>query len=322
MRDMREGIVSDVEIAPTVLMSAPVAPSWHQPVMIQEVLDALNPRPGATIVDGTVGTGGHSAMILPRLLPSGTLIAIDRDEAALRTARTRLADFTPNASFTHENYGHLDVVLQQLGLSQVDGVLLDLGMSSVQVDDASRGFSFSKEGPLDMRMDLQQDLTAHTLVNRLSLGELTTMLATLGEERFARRIARHLVEARRAHPITTTVQLAHLVTQAVPGKARYGRLHPATRTFQALRMTVNDELRALETFLAGLGHVLRPGGRAVILTFHSLEDRLVKRAFVQRMREGTWTLLTKKPLRPTPAEVSQNPRARSAKLRAIERTAA
>ena len=146
------------------------------------------------------------------------------------------------------------------------------------------------------------------------------MLMTLGEERFARRIARSIVEARRRHPITTTTRLAEIVTHAVPGKARYGRLHPATRTFQALRMTVNDELGALETFLASLGHVLRAGGRAVILTFHSLEDRLVKRAFVQEMREGRWRLLTKKPIRPTPAEVLQNPRARSAKLRAIERT--
>jgi len=273
-------------------------------------------------VDGTAGTGGHSLAILPHLLPEGRLIAIDRDEHALRTARTRLADFIPNAAFIHENYRHLDAVLQRLGLSQVDGMLLDLGMSSVQVDEASRGFSFSKEGPLDMRMDAQQDLTAQTLIHRLSMDELMTMLATLGEERFARRIARHLIEARRAHPITTTTQLAHLVTQAVPGKARYGRLHPATRTFQALRMAVNDELGALETLLAGLAQVLRPGGRAVILTFHSLEDRLVKRAFAQGMRDGAWTLLTKKPLRPTPEEVSQNPRARSAKLRAIERTAA
>lgn len=322
MRDALDDALSDAGLTVAAVMSLPAAPSWHQPVMVHEVLEALNPRPGATIVDATVGTGGHSAAILPRLLPSGTLIAIDRDEAALRAARTRLADFTPNVSFVHGNYRDLDRILQQLGVSHVDGVLLDIGMSSMQVDDASRGFSFSKEGPLDMRMDVRQELTAETLIDRLSLDELSTMLATLGEERFARRIARHLLEARRAHPITTTTQLARLVAQAVPGKARHGRLHPATRTFQALRLMVNDELGALEGCLAGLAPMLRPGGRAVILTFHSLEDRLVKRAFAQGVREGAWALLAKKPLRPTPAEVSQNPRARSAKLRAVERTAA
>ena len=310
--------LSDV-VSLAISMSVSVGPGGHQPVMTQEVLRYLNPQPGSTVVDGTVGAGGHSATILPRLVPFGRLVAIDRDEEALAIAQACLAEFIPHVSFVHEDYRHLGTILQRLQLSQVDGVVLDLGMSSLQVDQAHRGFSFSKAAPLDMRMDCGQELTAERLVNRLTMEELTTLLGTLGEERFARRIARSIVEARRRRPITMTTDLAEIVTRAVPGNARYGRLHPATRTFQALRMTVNDELGALETLLASLGHVLRAGGRAVILTFHSLEDRLVKRAFVQGMHEGLWTLLTKKPVRPSPEEVAHNPRARSAKLRAIER---
>jgi len=283
-----------------------------------EVLTALCPRAGEVFVDGTAGTGGHSLMILPHLLPNGRLVAIDRDRAALDLARQRLAEFAPQVMFLHEDYRHLPAILRDLGIGGVDGLLLDLGMSSLQVDRAERGFSFSQEGPLDMRMDPEQERTAERIVNEASADELATLLETLGEERYATRIARRIVQERRGRPLLTTTQLARLVAGAVPPRARRGRLHPATRTFQALRMAVNDELGALEEFLGCLGGLLNPGARAVILTFHSLEDRLVKRAFLQGAREGRWAVRTKKPLRPSPEEVAQNPRARSAKLRALE----
>lgn len=300
-------------------MSAEPALVWHQPVMGPEVLRSLNPRPGAMIVDGTVGTGGHSLMLLPHILPTGRLVAIDRDREALQLARKRLTEFEPQVTFVRENFRHLVTVLKDLGLSRVDGLLLDLGMSSLHVERAERGFSFFHEGPLDMRMDLEQDATAEALVNELSADELALIFETFGEERLAKRIATCLVKARRVRRLTTTTQLARLVLEATPPAARHGRIHPATRVFQALRMAVNDELGALQTVLASLRDLLTPGGRAVILTFHSLEDRLVKQTFAQGMHDGVWTVLTKKPLRPSQEEVAANPRARSAKLRAVER---
>lgn len=309
----------DGHLAPPLTMSLPPTSGWHQPVMGSEVLHYLNPRPGTTIVDGTVGTGGHSLLILPHVLPTGRLVAIDRDQTALQLARKRLTEFIPQATFVRENYRTLPAILKELRIPRVDGVLLDLGMSSLQVDCAERGFSFSREGPLDMRMDSGQEATAEALVNALTADELAMIFETFGEERFAKRIASRIVSERRVHPITTTTQLARLIVEAVPSRVSHGRLHPATRVFQALRMAVNDELGALEGVLGGVGELLNPGGRAVIVTFHSLEDRLVKHAFAQGMRDGAWTVLTKKPVRPSEEEVAQNPRARSAKLRAIER---
>jgi len=312
--------IADPETADAISMSDPhAALSQHQPVMDREVLQYLNPHPGAVIVDGTVGLGGHSLRILPQLLPDGRLIAIDRDLDALQLTKQRLTEFEPHVTFVHENFRNLPEVLQRIGLSRVDGVLLDLGMSSFQVDRDERGFSFSKEGPLDMRMDRDQDLTAEALLRDASIEELEQIFRTFGEERFATSIARRIADERRHRPITTTTQLTRMITHAVPSRVRYGRLHPATRTFQALRMAVNDELGALETVLGTLEAVLNPGGRVVILTFHSLEDRLVKHAFAHGAREDRWTVLTKKPVRPTATEVSQNPRARSAKLRCLER---
>lgn len=300
-------------------MSRPPEVTWHQPVMGDEVLQYLNPQPGRVIVDGTVGTGGHSLLILPRLLPDGRLIALDRDAESLERAKARLAEFEPQVTCVHGNARDLPDILQRLGLSQVDGVLLDLGMSSVQLDCAERGLSFSREGPLDMRMDRTQELTAATLINESTAEELASLLETLGEERFAARIARCIVQERREHPIETTAQLARLIVQAVPPHARHGRIHPATRTFQALRTAVNDELGALQAFLERIDSLVSAGGRVVVLTYHSLEDRLVKRAFLQGRCEGRWVVLTKKPVRPSLEEVSRNPRARSAKLRAAER---
>lgn len=305
--------------APSRAMSTPSAPSLHQPVMPAEVLQYLDPRPGRVIVDGTLGPGGHSAAILPRLMPDGTLIALDQDREVLALAERRLTEFSPRVTFRHGNFRDLPRILDELGMPRVDGAVFDLGMSSVQVDRPERGFSFSKPGPLDMRMDPSQGETAETLVNTRPADELATLLQTLGEERFARRIAQRIVQARQTGPITTTDRLADVVSRAVPPSARYGRLHPATRTFQALRMAVNDELGALTELLESLDACVNPGGRVVFITFHSLEDRLVKHAFVRGALEGRWSVLTKKPVRPSEDEVARNPRARSAKLRAAER---
>ena len=291
--------------------------AWHQPVMVAEVLQWLAPRPGSLIVDGTAGTGGHSLAIAPRLLPDGRLIAIDRDSEALTVASRRLAEFAPQTTCLPGNYRDLPRLLDQLGIPAIDGVLLDLGMSSLQVDRAERGFSFSRPGPLDMRMDPDGPQTAADLVHRSSPEALADLLTMLGEERYARRIARAIVNARHRQPITTTEELARIISAAVPPAARRGRLHPATRTFQALRIAVNDELGALKEFLGQLSGVLKAGGRAVILTYHSLEDRLVKRAFLDGQRDGVWTVLTKKPMTPADDEVARNSRARSAKLRAV-----
>ena len=319
--DIDAGVIDEVFAEAMTMGVGPTAP-LHQPVMGAEVLHYLRPRPGGVVVDGTTGTGGHSLMILPRLLPHGRLIAIDRDRDSLDVAQGRMAEFFPQVTLLHDNYRNLPTLLATLSCPRVDGLLLDLGMSSPQVDRPERGFSFLKEGPLDMRMDRSQGEMAESIVNSWSADELAAILGMLGEERFARRIANRIIQERRRHPMTTTVQLARAVVEAVPAGARHGRLHPATRTFQALRMAVNDELGALETLLGRLGDLLNPGGRAVILAYHSLEDRLVKRAFAQGLRDRRWRVLTKKPVTPSEGEETSNPRARSAKLRAIERTTA
>ncbi len=302
-----------------LVMEAMASPAWHQPVLVDAVLEHLAPAPGRTIVDATLGTAGHALALLPKLLPDGRLIGFDRDAQALELARPRLSEFAPQASSAQADFRELGAALAALKIGRVDGVLLDLGVSSLQFDTAERGFSFAKDAPLDMRMDRRAEPTAETLVNTLSAEELTEILQTLGEERFARRIARGIIEARRTARITTTAQLSRIVIQAYPSGARHGRLHAATRTFQALRLAVNDELGALSAVLEQLPDILAPGGRAVIISFHSLEDRLVKHAFAQGAREGLWRVLTKKPLQASDAEVDRNPRARSAKLRAVER---
>ncbi len=274
-----------------------------------------------TVVDCTAGAAGHSLAILPRLLPDGQLIAIDRDAGALALARQRLREFSPQVHVVQDNFAQLPQLMARLGIPKVHGVIADLGMSSLHVDDAERGFSFLKEGPLDMRMDQRQPTTAASLIQRLSEQDLATLIRTFGEERWAHRIARRIVSTRQAHPMTTTTQLARLVAEAVPGRPGRGRIHPATRTFQALRIAVNEELASLEALLAALPDVLLPGGRAVLIAFHSLEDRLVKQAFRRQAQSGQIRLLTKSPVRPSDGEVARNPRSRSAKLRAMERLA-
>ena len=288
----------------------------HVPVLLREAIDLLNVRPEGNYIDATLGAGGHAQEILKRL-GSGKLLGLDRDPQALRVAGEKLADFAGKLIMQQGNFADIDTLHAASGLPPVDGILADLGLSSLQLDDAARGFSFSTPGLLDMRADPGQGTTAADLVNEASEKELIDILFKFGEERHSRRIARAIVKAR---PYRTTTQLAQVVTRAIPSRAGLHQIHPATRTFQALRLAVNRELENLEQFLDRILPVLRPGGRVVILSFHSLEDRLVKHAFQRWQREGRARILTRKVVRPTDEEVEANPRARSAKLRAAEKS--
>jgi len=295
------------------------SPPVHVPVMVEEVLRFLPPRPDATVVDATVGLGGHSAALLERW-PDGRLIALDCDPDSLALAQLRLQPWAARVTFLHANFQMLATHLASLGVSRVDGVLLDLGLSSWQLLQPERGLSFQLEGPLDMRLDPTRAMpTAAELLRRLSLAELTDLFRCHGEERYAARIARAIVTTRRQQPLRTTRGLATLVERAVPRHAQHQRLHPATRVFQALRIAVNHEVEALERALQLVPQLLAPAGRLVVLSFQSLEDRVVKRAMQQWARAGLMTLLTPKPLTPSPTEQERNPRARSAKLRACQR---
>lgn len=293
----------------------PAPESVHVPVLPQEVLSWLDPQPGQTIVDCTLGAGGHARLLLDRLGPAGHLIGLDQDPQALERTRARLHD--PRTILVHANFENLTEVLQQLQIAPVDGVLADLGFSSDQLANPLRGLSFQSEGPLDMRLDPTRGEPASALVRRLHEHELADIFWQFGEERFSRRIARKIVETRKKNPIETTAQLADLVRSCVPRPRGHRHvIDPATRVFQALRIAVNDELGALERLLAQLPECLKLGGRAVIISFHSLEDRLVKQAF----RQGEqWQELTRKPVQASEEEQRQNPRARSAKLRAAMR---
>lgn len=310
---------SELSADDDALRVMPQAFQWHQPVMLNEVLEFLNLRAGQAVVDATAGTAGHSLAIVPKLLPDGRLIIIDRDEESLMRARERLIEFSSMVFAFHDNYRNLSEILKALHLQRVDAILLDLGMSSPQVDQAERGFSFLKEGPLDMRMDQSQALTAQRWLKAATETEIADAIFNFGEERLSRRIAAAIVRERKQQDITTTKQLAELIVKAYPASARHGRIHPATRTFQALRMVVNDELGGLEALLQDLPQLVNPGGRVVVITFHSLEDRMVKQAFRNQSDEGAWKLLTKKVVKPSDQECAQNSRARSAKLRAVER---
>jgi 16S rRNA (cytosine1402-N4)-methyltransferase len=276
-------------------------------------------------VDATLGEGGHAEAILRASAPSGRLIGIDRDAEVLGQARQRLATFGERACIVHRHARQLRQVLDALGLAQVDGVVLDLGVSSFQLESPERGFSFAREGPLDMRMDRTEGETAAMLVNTLGEAELAGLIRRYGEERWARRIARAIVRARRRAPLQSTRELAALVAQAIPPAARPPRLHPATRTFQALRIAVNGELTTLEETLREAASCLRPGGRLCVIAYHSLEDRLVKQTFRALQRpdadraSAAYVVLTRKPVTVSAAERRANPRARSAKLRVLER---
>jgi 16S rRNA (cytosine1402-N4)-methyltransferase len=287
----------------------------HVPVLWREAIEILNVQPDGFYIDATLGAGGHAEGILRRL-ESGKLLGIDRDAAALAAARERLKGFGEKLIAMHGNFAQIDALHVASGLPPADGLLADLGMSSLQLEDASRGFSFNAPGPLDMRMDPTTGAKAADLVNQMSERELADLIFKLGEERHSRRIARAIVKGR---PYRLTTELAQVVTRAIPSRAALLHLHPATRTFQALRLAVNRELECLESLLAQALGVLKPGGRVVILSFHSLEDRMVKRAFRTWQQQGRAKILTRKVVRPSEEEVRANPRSRSAKLRAAER---
>ena len=285
------------------------------PVLPAEVVAWLAPAPGQVLVDATVGAGGHARLLAERVAPTGRLIGLDQDEEMLALARPRLAGLP--VTLLHANFDQLRRVLNELGVEAVDGVLADLGVCSDQLDAAERGFSFQQPGPLDMRLDPSRGEPAAALLQRLSERDLADLFWQFGEERYSRRIARRIVETRQREPLATTEQLAELVRRCVPRpKGRRPAIDPATRVFQALRIAVNDELGALDRFLAALPRCVRPGGRAVIISFHSLEDRRVKQAFRDA---ANWQVLTKKPVVASAEEERNNPRARSAKLRAAQR---
>ncbi len=276
---------------------------------------ALKASEGGLFVDGTLGLGGHTEAIL-KASPEARVIALEWNQASLELARRRLASYGDRVVFELRNFARVDEVLEELGVREVKGMILDLGLSSFLIEGSGRGFSFLKEEPLDMRMDEGLKITAKDLVNRLSEAELAKLIFRLGEERFARRIAKAIVRARQRHPVENTKDLAEIISRAVPSWYRHRRRHPATKTFQALRLAVNRELDNLNRFLEKAPDFLTSGGRLVIISFHSLEDRLVKHHF---RRDPRLKVINKKPLRPSSEEVARNPRARSAKMRVAER---
>lgn len=292
----------------------------HEPVLADEVTSALVPalEQGADVrsvlVDGTVGLAGHAALLCNQL-PALRLVGIDRDPTALERAEERLHAYGERVRLIHGNSADLSSHVQEVGWAPVLGVLLDLGVSSPQLDRPERGFSFRQDGPLDMRMDPTMGPTAADLLRHVGERELSDILWNYGEERHSRRIARHLVEVEKRYPIQTTRALREAVIASLPSAARQGRDHPARRTFQALRIAVNDELGALRTTLTEAFSVLAPGGRLVVISFHSLEDRIVKHAFREAAQAGDWAVLTKRPLVAGHRELARNPRSRSAKLR-------
>jgi len=296
-----------------------MAEPQHVPVLLEESLNFLNVRAGGVMVDATLGFGGHSLAIARRLGGSGRLICFDRDEQAMELAKARLAGLAqelsgemPTVEFVGRPFSEIaEVVLP----GTLDGLLADFGVSSMQLDEAHRGFSFRSDGPLDMRMDTRKGLTAEQVVNQADEEDLANLIYEFGEERRSRRIARAIVRAR---PLSTTAELARVISAVAP-PIKGEHLHPATKTFQALRIRVNDELGEIQTLLKSAGSLLRPGGRVVMISFHSLEDRLVKDSFRESARLGELEILTKKPVTAIEQEALRNPRSRSAKLRAAER---
>ena len=306
----------------------------HRPVLLHECLDALAIRPDGVYLDGTLGRAGHSLEIVRRLTAGGRLIALDRDETAIEAAQRRLADYMDRVTLVHSNFSALDDVLRELGVRGVDGMLFDLGVSSPQLDDAARGFSYKQDAPLDMRMDESASYTARELVNTVSYEELKRILYEYGEERYAPAVAKKICAYRTEKPIETTLELADLIRSAMPAAALREKQHPAKRSFQAIRIAVNDELGELPPMLRAAEKNLKPGGRLAVITFHSLEDRIVKRE-LQALATGCtcppefpvcvcgkkpkMKLITRKPIVSGEEELNENPRARSAKLRVAEK---
>ena len=289
--------------------------TWtHIPILAPEIAQLLLQRPNGVYVDGTLGLGGHTRFFLSQLGLQARVIGFDKDEEALSMAKERVNDARLTA--VHASYTQAPQVLADLGLDGADGALFDLGLSSYQLDNPARGFSLLRDGPLDMRFDLSAPLTAEKIVNEWGLNDLERILTQYGEERNAHAIALALMAARRQRPVRTTFALKNIVESVIRGR---GKIHPATQTFQALRIAVNDELGCVERVAALLPKLLRPGGRAAVLTFHSLEDRLVKTRFKELCASGGWRLVNKHVIAPSYEEVRQNPRSRSAKLRVIEK---
>ena len=306
----------------------------HKSVLLQECIDALNIRPDGIYLDGTLGGAGHSSQIARRLTEGGRLIGVDRDRTALAAAKERLAPYADRVTLVHSNFAEIDAILDSLGIPAVDGMLFDLGVSSPQLDDASRGFSYMADAPLDMRMDKDDVLTAGEVVNTWPQGELRRILYDYGEERYAPQIAAAICRAREKAPVETTLELVDIIRSAMPAQALREKQHPAKRSFQAIRIAVNDELGAVSRMMQAAVGRLNPGGRLAVITFHSLEDRIVKSEMQQAARGCTCPpefpvcvcgkkplvkLVTRKPIVSGPAELEDNPRARSAKLRVAEK---
>ena len=306
----------------------------HKSVLLQECIDALNIRPDGIYLDGTLGGAGHSSQIARRLTEGGRLIGVDRDRTALAAAKERLAPYADRVTLVHSNFAEIDAILDSLGIPAVDGMLFDLGVSSPQLDDASRGFSYMADAPLDMRMDKDDALTAGEVVNTWPQGELRRILYDYGEERYAPQIAAAICRARETAPVETTLELVDIIRSAMPAQALREKQHPAKRSFQAIRIAVNDELGAVSRMMQAAVGRLNPGGRLAVITFHSLEDRIVKSEMQQAARGCTCPpefpvcvcgkkplvkLVTRKPIVSGPAELEENPRARSAKLRVAEK---
>ncbi|HEY3365805.1 MAG TPA: 16S rRNA (cytosine(1402)-N(4))-methyltransferase RsmH [Symbiobacteriaceae bacterium] len=306
----------------------------HLPVLLQETLAALDLKPGGTYVDCTLGGAGHSLEIVRRLGPVGRLVGLDQDENALAAAGEKLGPFAGQVTLVKTNFEHIDAVMERLGVGPVDGILMDIGVSSHQLDEAERGFSFHQDAPLDMRMDRDNPVSAATVVNEWAEGELNRILWEYGEEKWARRIAQFIVQARAEQPLTSTGELVDVIKAAIPAAARREGGHPARRTFQAIRIAVNDELGVLGRGLENGLKVLKPGGRLAVITFHSLEDRIVKQMFNAWVnpcicppdfpvcacgRKPKAAHVSRKPITATEAELEANPRSRSAKLRVVEK---
>ncbi len=312
----------------------------HKSVLLNETIDGLNLKESAIVVDATLGGGGHSLEILKRIGPGGKLVAIDRDEEALERFRKRVEEskgdnfFLANIKIVKANFAEIEVIVKDLGIAGVDGIVADLGFSSDQMEDIERGLSFQSEGPLDMRLDRSQELTAHQIVNEYPQAELEYILKNYGEEKFFKGIVKKIIEARQKKPIEMTTELAEIVGSAIPEKFKHGKIDPATKTFQAVRIETNKELESLEKFLPDAIESLKAGGRLAVISFHSLEDRIVKNMFRENARgcicppefpecrcgrKSVIKIITKKPIGPSEAEIVANPRSRSAKLRICEK---
>lgn len=306
----------------------------HIPVLYMETIDALCLENGQTIVDGTIGGGGHSQGILERIMPDGRLVGIDKDTAAVRRCKKRLHALEKNILFVHDDFKNIKNILEENGIKEIDGAVLDLGVSSFQLDERERGFSYQKDAPLDMRMNQENELSAKEVVNEYTENELTHILREYGEEKWAARIAKFIAKARTDKAIETTGELAQIIKEAIPAGARREGPHPAKRSFQAIRIEVNGELKGLGDALEAYVQALRSGGRLAVITFHSLEDRIVKQTFKRLFdpcecpkdfpicvcgKKSQIKLVTRKPVVPAEKELNENPRARSAKLRVVEK---